>query len=55
MGNGALASWPAHVIVTHGRQQAAVQDADLLTKYPPDNKQRFDQKIQVGKDSRQAP
>jgi hypothetical protein len=24
-------------------QQAAMQDADLFTKHPPDNKQRLDQ------------
>jgi len=28
---------PAHVIIPDDGQQAAVQDADLLAKYPPDN------------------
>ena len=30
-------------IVPHDGQQAAVQDAKLLTKHPPDNEQWFDQ------------
>jgi len=29
---------PAHVIIPDDGQQAAVQDADLLAKYSPDNK-----------------
>ena len=39
---------PAHIIVPDDGQQSAVQDADLLAKYPPDNKQWFDQHGQIG-------
>ena len=39
---------PAHVIIPHERQQAAMQDDKLLAKRPPDNKQRFDQHSQIG-------
>ena len=35
---------PAHLIVPHDGQQAAVQDTELFAKYPPDNEQRFDQR-----------
>src|SRR4029450_10479172 len=38
---------PTHVIVPHDGQQAAMQDAELLAKYPPDNEQRFDQHSQI--------
>jgi hypothetical protein len=31
---------PAHGILSHDRQQASVQDADLLKKHPPNNEQR---------------
>jgi hypothetical protein len=39
---------PTHLIVPNDDQQAAVQDAKLLTKHPPDNEQRLDQNSQVG-------
>ena len=39
---------PAHFIVPHDGQQAAMQDDKLLAKRPPDNKQRFDQNRQLG-------
>src|ERR1019366_291219 len=32
---------PAHLIVPHNGEQAAVQDAELLAKRPSDNKQWF--------------
>jgi hypothetical protein len=35
-------------IVPDNGQQATVQDAELLAKYPPDNQQRLDKKGQVG-------
>ena len=34
---------PAHLIVPHDSEQAAVQDAELLAKRPSDNEQWFDQ------------
>src|SRR5450631_3984069 len=34
---------PAHLIVPHDGEQAAVQDAELLAKRPSDNEQWFDQ------------
>jgi hypothetical protein len=40
---------PAHVIVPDNSQQAAMQEVELLTQYPPDNEQRFHQQDQVGK------
>ena len=46
---------PAHVIVTHDGQQAAVQDGDLLAQHPPDNEQRFDERRPDQGDSRPAP
>ena len=39
---------PAHVVIPDDGQQAAVQDAELLAKHPPDNQQRLDQHSQVG-------
>jgi hypothetical protein len=33
---------PAHLIIPDDGQQAAMQDAELLAKHPPDNKQGFD-------------
>ena len=39
---------PAHLIVPHDGQQAAMQDDDLFAKYPPDNEQWLDQRGQVG-------
>ena len=39
---------PAHLIVPHDGQQAAMQDDDLFAKYPPDNEQWLDQLGQVG-------
>ena len=45
---------PAHIIVPDNGQQAAMQDADLLAKHPPDNEQRFDQTRPSQGDPRQA-
>jgi hypothetical protein len=39
---------PAHLIIPDDGQQAAVEDADLLAKSPPDNEEWFDQKDQIG-------
>jgi hypothetical protein len=39
---------PAHLIDPHDGQQTAMQDDELLAKYAPDDKQRFDQHSQVG-------
>src|SRR5215470_17572616 len=39
----------AHIIVPDDNQQAAMQDAELLANYPPDNEQRFHQHCQIGK------
>ena len=33
----------SHGVVPDDCQQAAMQDAELLTKHPSDNQQRFDQ------------
>jgi hypothetical protein len=41
--------WPNEdLIVPHDGQQAAMENADLFAKRPPDNKQRFDQNGQIG-------
>src|SRR6516165_6792035 len=40
---------PAHIIVADDGQHAAMQDAELLAKHPPDNEQRFHQYGQIGK------
>ena len=40
---------PTHGIVPDNGQQAAMQDADLFAKHPPDNKQRLDQHGHIGK------
>jgi hypothetical protein len=40
---------PAHIIVPDDGQQAAMQDAGLFAKHPPDNKQRLDQQGHIGK------
>ena len=39
---------PAHIIISHDGQQAAVQDADLLAKRTPDNEQRLDHQVTQG-------
>src|SRR6478736_7941428 len=39
---------PAYVILPNDSQQAAVQDDDLFTEYPPDDEQRLHQYRQVG-------
>jgi len=39
---------PAYLIVPHDGQQAAVQDAELFAKHPPDDEQKFDECGQIG-------
>jgi hypothetical protein len=39
---------PAYLVIPDDRQQAAMQDAELLAKRPSNNEQRFDQRGQVG-------
>ena len=39
---------PAHVIVAHDGQQAAVQDGELLAQHSPDDEQRFNEDGQIG-------
>src|SRR5450759_2065297 len=39
---------PAHLIGPHDSEQAAMLDDELLAKYAPDDKQRFNQLSQVG-------
>src|SRR5262249_2463446 len=40
---------PAHIIVPDDGQQVAMQDAELLANYPPDDEQRFHQHSHIGK------
>src|SRR5215204_2852167 len=40
---------PAHIIVPDNGQQAALQDADLLAKRPPDNEQRSTRTAKSGR------
>ena len=40
---------PAHIVVADDGQHAAMQDAELLAKHPPDSEQRFHQYGQIGK------
>ena len=46
---------PAHLIIPHDSQQAAMQDDDLFAQHPPDNEHGFDQHRQVGEVLNQLP